>query len=114
MTVIGPLTTTFRAPSSCATTTPQIYQVWSGTASSYVEGPLFTADPDCFPSGYDPAPTNYYSPGWCPRGYTAACSSLASVSTETETAVICCPTYVQPPRESKAQPACDWSIQLNV
>ncbi|KAK4155256.1 hypothetical protein C8A00DRAFT_31968 [Chaetomidium leptoderma] len=93
MTVVGPLTTTFRAPSSCTTATPQIYQVRSGTESSYVEGPLFTPDSDCFPSGYDPAPTNYYSPGWCPYGYTAACSSLASVSTETETAVICCPTH---------------------
>ncbi|KAL2135613.1 hypothetical protein VTI74DRAFT_7760 [Chaetomium olivicolor] len=94
MTAVGPLTTTFRAPSSCTTTTPQLYQIWSGTASSYVEGPLFTSDSDCFPSGYDPAPTNYYSPGWCPYGYTAACSSLSPARTETETAVICCPTYL--------------------
>ena len=95
MTVVGPLTTTFRAPSSCTTTTPQLYQVRSGTESSYVEGPLFTAGSNCFPSAYDPAPTNYYSPGWCPYGYTPACSSFASVSTATETAVICCPTYVE-------------------
>ncbi|KAK4239273.1 hypothetical protein C8A03DRAFT_14330 [Achaetomium macrosporum] len=93
MTVVGPLTTTFRAPSSCTTTTPQLYQVRSGSDSRYVEGPLFTSDSDCFPSGYDPTPTNYYSPGWCPYGYTTACSSLASLRTETETAVICCPTH---------------------
>ncbi|KAK4120764.1 hypothetical protein N657DRAFT_692659 [Parathielavia appendiculata] len=93
MTIVGPLTTTFRAASSCTTATPQVYQVWSGAESSYVEGPLFTSGSDCFPSGYDPAPANYYSPGWCPYGYTTACSSLASVSTETETAVICCPTH---------------------
>lgn len=97
MTVVGPLTTTFQAPSSCTTPAPQLYQIRSGDSSSYVEGPLFTKDSDCFPKGYDPAPTNYYSPGWCPAGYTTACSSLASVSTATETAVICCPTYVAPP-----------------
>ncbi|KAK3293327.1 uncharacterized protein B0H64DRAFT_210423 [Chaetomium fimeti] len=92
MTVVGALTTTFRAPSSCTTTTPQLYQVWSESESHYVEGPLFTSDSGCFPSGYDPAPTNYYSPGWCPYGYTTGCSSLASAGTVTETAVICCPT----------------------
>jgi len=94
MTVVGPLTTTLRAPSSCTTPAPQLYQVRSRDSSSYVQGPLFTAGSDCFPKGYDPAPANYYSPGWCPAGYTTACSSLASVSTATETAVICCPTYV--------------------
>ncbi|KAL2179965.1 uncharacterized protein P884DRAFT_275548 [Thermothelomyces heterothallicus CBS 202.75] len=93
MTVVGPLTTTFRAPSSCTTTSPQVYQIWSASHSRYVEGPLFTSGSiDCFPSGYDPAPTNYYSPGWCPHGYTTACSSLASARRTTETAVICCPT----------------------
>ncbi|KAL2139561.1 hypothetical protein VTI28DRAFT_5042 [Corynascus sepedonium] len=92
MTVVGPLTTTFRAPSSCTTTSPQVYQIWSESESRYVEGPLFTPGSDCFPSGYDPAPTNYYSPGWCPYGYTTACSSLASTGVTTETAVICCPT----------------------
>jgi hypothetical protein len=97
MTVVGPLTTRFRAPSSCTAVPTQIYQVWSASESSYIEGPLFTQGSDCFPSGYDPAPTNYYSPGACPHGYTAACSSLASVSAETETAVICCPTYVELP-----------------
>lgn len=92
MTVVGALTTIFRAPSSCTTNAPQLYQVWSEQESHYVEGPLFTQDSDCYPSGYDPAPTNYYSPGWCPYGYTTGCSSLASTGTVTETAVICCPT----------------------
>ncbi|EAQ83874.1 hypothetical protein CHGG_10278 [Chaetomium globosum CBS 148.51] len=92
MTVVGALTTTFRAPSSCTTDSPRLYQVWSEKESHYVEGPLFTQDSGCFPSGYDPAPTNYHSPGWCPYGYTTGCSSLASTGTVTETAVICCPT----------------------
>ncbi|GAB1313092.1 hypothetical protein MFIFM68171_03302 [Madurella fahalii] len=91
MTAVGPLTTTFHAPPSC---TPQLYQVFSGSESSYIQGPLFNSDSNCFPSSYDPAPTNYYSPGFCPHGYTVACSSLASGSTDTETAVACCPTEI--------------------
>ncbi|KAL1842596.1 hypothetical protein VTJ49DRAFT_4776 [Mycothermus thermophilus] len=93
MTVAGPLTTTFGAPSSCSSDAAQIYQVWSGSASSYVAGPFYTRDSDCFPSGYDPEPTKYFSPGWCPQGYTTACSSLATAGRETETAVICCPAH---------------------
>ncbi|KAK0706620.1 hypothetical protein B0T26DRAFT_654838 [Lasiosphaeria miniovina] len=95
MTVIGPLTTTFRQPASCTTTAPQIYQVFADDKSyNFTQGPLFPASSSCFPSGYNASPTNYYSPGFCPYGYTAACSSLNQVKTETETAVICCPTYV--------------------
>ncbi|KAK5660896.1 hypothetical protein OQA88_12269 [Cercophora sp. LCS_1] len=93
MTLLGPLTTTFTAPSSCSTTTPQIYQIWSGTESRYEQGPLFTSGSNCFPSGYNPAPNNYYSPGFCPHGYTAACTSLDSqTKSATETALVCCPT----------------------
>ncbi|KAH6621246.1 hypothetical protein B0J18DRAFT_411029 [Chaetomium sp. MPI-SDFR-AT-0129] len=88
---VGPLTTTFTPPASCIATDPQLYQVWSRTSSSYVAGPLFTPDSNCFPKSYNPAPTNYYSPGWCPHGYTIACSTLASTGIETETAAVCCP-----------------------
>ncbi|KAM7222097.1 hypothetical protein V8F06_002602 [Rhypophila decipiens] len=96
-TAIGPLTTVFKAPSSCTTNTPQIYQVHStGDSYSYVQGPLYESGSDCYPSGYEPAPSAYYSPGSsCPHGYTAACSNVATVGTvvvETETALICCPT----------------------
>ncbi|KAL2265591.1 hypothetical protein VTJ83DRAFT_6691 [Remersonia thermophila] len=93
MTVAGPLTTAFEAPSSCSSDAAQIHQVWSGSASSYVAGPLFARDSHCFPSGYGPEPTRYFSPGWCPRGYTTACSSVATAGRETETAVLCCPAY---------------------
>lgn len=97
MTATAPVTTTWQAPSGCAT--DAIYQVWSGAESSYIQGPLYTRGSHCFPSGYEPSPTQYYSPAWCPIGYTAACSSLSPVSLglETETAVICCPTYVASP-----------------
>ncbi|KAK0705166.1 hypothetical protein B0H67DRAFT_557830 [Lasiosphaeris hirsuta] len=89
MTLLGPLTTTFKAPSSCTTNTPQIYQIVTSKKSEYVQGPLFTAGSNCYPNNYDASPSNYYSPGFCPFGYTAACTSLHSV---TETALICCPT----------------------
>ncbi|EGS23593.1 uncharacterized protein CTHT_0002880 [Thermochaetoides thermophila DSM 1495] len=94
MTATAPVTTTWQAPSGCAT--DAIYQVWSGAESSYIQGPLYTRGSHCFPSGYEPSPTQYYSPAWCPTGYTAACSSLSPVSLglETETAVICCPTQL--------------------
>lgn len=88
----GPLTTTFTAPSSCATATG-LYQIWPETDSYYYEqGPLASRT-ECFPSGYDATPSQYYSPGLCPNGYTPACSSTDIVSsTATETAYTCCPT----------------------
>ncbi|KAM7209581.1 hypothetical protein V8F20_000319 [Naviculisporaceae sp. PSN 640] len=106
MTAIGPLTTTFQAPSSCTTTTPQIYQVHNTQdhdTYSYVQGPLFKSGSNCFPSGYDASPSAYYSPGVCPQGYTAACTKTSTIRTAipavpagdedaVETAFICCPT----------------------
>lgn len=96
MTSIGPLTTTFSAPSSCTTNTPRIYQIHTGKEYNYVQGPLFKPGSDCFPSGYVPSPSAYYSPGVCPQGYTPACTNLLPIQTAlapaTETAYICCPT----------------------
>jgi len=110
MAVFGPLTTVFRAPSTCTTTLPQIFQVHAGAGDSssdddqpqyhYVQGPLYTPGSDCFPTGYDASPSNYYSPGFCPHGYTEACTRTEPVAKtradEQETAFICCPTYVAP------------------
>lgn len=99
MTNLGSLTTTFTPPASCTTNTPQIYQVWEGSKSQYIHGPLYTTDSNCFPDGYDTNPTNYYNPGFCPKGYTAApCSHSGLPVTETEAAgeirmtVVCCPS----------------------
>ncbi|KUI70558.1 hypothetical protein VM1G_05898 [Cytospora mali] len=88
----GPLTTTFTAPSSCATAAG-LYQIWPASSAYYYEqGPLL-ARTDCYPSSYDASPSQYYSPGLCPNGYTAACSSTDVISTTvTETAYTCCPT----------------------
>lgn len=88
----GPLTTTFTAPSSCATATG-LYQIWPASGTYYYEqGPLLS-NTNCYPGGYDASPSQYYSPGLCPSGYTPACSSTGVVSTTvTETAYTCCPT----------------------
>lgn len=88
----GPLTTTFTAPSSCATATG-LYQIWPELDRYYYEqGPLGSRT-ECYPSGYDASPSQHYSPGLCPSGYTPACSSTGIVSsTATETAYTCCPT----------------------
>lgn len=91
MSNIGPLTTTFTAPSSCATATG-LYQIWPSHGTYYYQqGPLLSR-PECYPSGYEAEPSQYYSPGVCPSGYTAACSSANAVETATETAYTCCPT----------------------
>lgn len=48
----------------------------------------------CYPSGYNPTVGgDYYSPGFCPSGYTEACSSANSAGTVTEWAYTCCPRY---------------------
>ncbi|KAK0740704.1 hypothetical protein B0T18DRAFT_331036 [Schizothecium vesticola] len=104
MTVLGPLTTTFKAPSTCTdSSTPQIYQIWTGSVSRYEQGPLFTSGSNCFPSAYDASPQNYYSPGFCPHGYTAACSSTNRIQTRAaeETVLVCCPTYANRPKNEK-------------
>ncbi|KAK3946248.1 hypothetical protein QBC46DRAFT_369287 [Diplogelasinospora grovesii] len=127
MTVIGPLTTTFTAPSSCTTSTPQIYQIWTSEERHYVQGPLFTAGSDCYPSGYDASPSDYYSPAVCPHGYTPACTRFNPVTTasetetetETETAYICCPTALsytclQPSSQAAVGCTTSWKSALAV
>ncbi|KAK3997053.1 hypothetical protein QBC44DRAFT_106600 [Cladorrhinum sp. PSN332] len=96
MTVLGPLTTAYQLPATCSTVASQLFLITSasqqtGTAATrtLIQGPLFTNDPSCFPRDYEPGATNYYSPAFCPAGYTTACSSVETASQET--AVACCP-----------------------
>ncbi|KAH8658095.1 hypothetical protein BX600DRAFT_63225 [Xylariales sp. PMI_506] len=87
---IGPLTTTFTPPASCTNDFTNYYQMWTGDLGVFdIAGPYTTES--CFPSGYNPARSEYYSPGICPAGYKTACSS---VDTNGVTAVTCCPPYV--------------------
>ncbi|KAK4226994.1 hypothetical protein QBC38DRAFT_209622 [Podospora fimiseda] len=96
MVILGPLTTAYEFPASCSSVATQVFLVASATQQTntaatrtLVQGPLFTDDPECFPKSYQPEPTNYYSPGFCPTGYTTACSSIETA--KQETAVACCP-----------------------
>ncbi|KAN0079616.1 hypothetical protein V8E54_004830 [Elaphomyces granulatus] len=85
------LTTTFVPPSSCLTDT---YLYDSNPTQTfpyfYSLGPPDTSD--CFPSGWGPATTAYFSPGVCPLGYSIACSNYNSIGTLTETIATCCPS----------------------
>jgi hypothetical protein len=80
------LTTTFVPPSSCLTDI-YLYTTFYGW-HFYSLGP---PDTNCFPSGWIPATTAYFSPGVCPKGYDIACLTYNSISTLTETIATCCP-----------------------
>ncbi|KAN0073250.1 hypothetical protein V8E54_008470 [Elaphomyces granulatus] len=53
-------------------------------------GPPDTSD--CFPSGWEPVTTAYFSPGVCPIAYSIACWRDNSIGTLTETTATCCPS----------------------
>ncbi|KAF7950167.1 hypothetical protein EAE96_007462 [Botrytis aclada] len=44
------------------------------------------------PSGFNRETAYYYSPGVCPMGYSAACSSYSTDSSAIKTIATCCPT----------------------
>ncbi|KAI9737835.1 MAG: hypothetical protein M1834_009204 [Cirrosporium novae-zelandiae] len=84
-----PLTTIFTPASSCTTDFYWITDTQSGRY--YISlGPSDTAD--CFPTSFSSYSTDYYSPGYCPEGYTSVCASLNSVGSLTETVATCCPS----------------------
>ncbi|KAJ4421136.1 hypothetical protein N0V82_003900 [Gnomoniopsis sp. IMI 355080] len=93
MTNLGALTTTFSAPSSCASSTGISIVGCGDGCVWWAEGPVdLTSSYPCYPSFYNPTLSHYYSPGVCPSGYTAACQSITKSSTVTETVQTCCPT----------------------
>ncbi|KAI1415610.1 hypothetical protein F5Y13DRAFT_156410 [Hypoxylon sp. FL1857] len=81
---LGPLPTTFSAPTTCGTIT----STWIADANITIWeiAPQTSNDPTCLPSNW--IINGYYSPGLCPYGYTNACSLTAN---DVET-TICCPT----------------------
>ncbi|KAK4212641.1 hypothetical protein QBC37DRAFT_317785 [Rhypophila decipiens] len=88
---LGALTTTFTIPTACAQSLDNIYVTNGGII---VEGPLFSsAGASCFPLGYKPDRSSYFSPGFCVSGYTPAYSSSAILAGNAEeTTIICCPS----------------------
>ncbi|KAK8033947.1 hypothetical protein PG991_003345 [Apiospora marii] len=91
---LGPLTTVFTAPLSCSQSALFMYDDFdcAGSTTSILRGPVDT-DPTahCFPPSVNATaaagrPGAYYSPGICPQGYTAACTSInRQASPEPET-----------------------------
>ncbi|RYP19239.1 hypothetical protein DL765_003440 [Monosporascus sp. GIB2] len=111
MSRIGALTTTFRPPAACATSTG-LYLVDCGENCSYhANGPLETTA--CYPNNYDPEINKgYYSPGICPSGYTEACSRANSVGTVTEWAYTCCPSVESYSYSCLPTARLDWDLTL--
>ncbi|KAK3315777.1 hypothetical protein B0H66DRAFT_270756 [Apodospora peruviana] len=98
--LLGPLTTTFTPPASCASSTGiHIVATYCGPDDPnpagcvyWAEGPIQPAT-ECYPPKHNPTVRRYYSPGLCPSGYTPGCTSRAIVETTvTETIYTCCPT----------------------
>jgi len=95
MSNIGPLTTTFTAPSSCSLISVDLDGSPIPTSTTYYNyvGLVWPSPLDCFPSGYPNALTdrfsNYYSPGICPSGWTAYPTS--NFPDPAETTALCCP-----------------------
>lgn len=90
---LGALTTTFTpAPTCLGSSVMWLEHVGQGGGDYYVQlGPPWTRYPSCLPPNYLPVSTSYYSPGICPSGYTAACSSTVVEDNQQVTAEVCCP-----------------------
>lgn len=84
------LTTTFTRPASCTQTGIMYFPIDERRYFLLQGEPAVSTE--CYPSGYSPERTAFYSPGICPSGYTTACSALETSETVTETLYTCCPT----------------------
>ncbi|KAI1386882.1 uncharacterized protein F4822DRAFT_328758 [Hypoxylon trugodes] len=104
---IGPLTTIFSAPSSCASSTGCIAYAMSN--SGFMLRP--TTSNDCFP--WDFKEDGYYSPGLCPDRFTTACP----VTQDGIETAICCPTdlpFTCQPTFPYSNPGCYFVGSFNV
>ncbi|KAI1329186.1 hypothetical protein F5Y16DRAFT_114286 [Xylariaceae sp. FL0255] len=91
---LGALTTPFVQPASCSLSLSYNFKYFTHSPSYYLlQGPLDQTS--CLPSGYDGSSNQYFSPGVCPLGYTAACTDKSTVGSATETIYTCCPTQYQ-------------------
>ncbi|KAI0100747.1 hypothetical protein GGR51DRAFT_343553 [Nemania sp. FL0031] len=89
---LGALPTNFALGSSCTSKLNDVYKVFTESPGYYylLQGPV--EQTSCYPSGYNAASTQYYSPARCPTGFTSACQSTNIAGTVSETVVTCCPT----------------------
>ncbi|KAJ8062915.1 hypothetical protein OCU04_008163 [Sclerotinia nivalis] len=87
--LVGPLTTTYTPlGSDCS----QIFWAQNPINHWLAFGGIGTGSTTCMPSGFNRETAYYYSPGICPTGYSAACSSFSKGSSATKTVATCCPT----------------------
>ncbi|KAJ8132271.1 hypothetical protein O1611_g1354 [Lasiodiplodia mahajangana] len=89
---LGALPTTFSLASTCASELTDVYKIFTGAPGNYylLQGPVDQTS--CYPSSYNAASTQYYSPARCPTGFTSACQSVNVAGTVSETVMRCCPT----------------------
>ncbi|TGO61890.1 hypothetical protein BOTNAR_0122g00120 [Botryotinia narcissicola] len=87
--LIGPLTTTYTPTGSDC---DQIFWAQNLKNSWLAHGAIGSGSTTCMPSGFNRETAYYYSPGVCPTGYSAACSSYSTDSSATKTIATCCPT----------------------
>ncbi|ESZ95604.1 hypothetical protein SBOR_4000 [Sclerotinia borealis F-4128] len=87
--LVGPLTTTYTPPGSDCS---QIFWAQNPLHQWLAQGGIGSGSSTCMPSGYRRQTAYYYSPGICPTGYSAACSSFSTGSSLSKTVATCCPT----------------------
>lgn len=95
----GPLTTIFTPPTTCLDVITSGLSPYSPGYSLFIGhfGPYYSPALTCSPTAT--ALINYYtdnyywSPGYCPSGYTTACSYTPVNLGPKVTASLCCPMY---------------------
>ncbi|KAI0388935.1 hypothetical protein F5Y17DRAFT_451014 [Xylariaceae sp. FL0594] len=93
MTNLGPLPTTFALPPQCSRSLEDIYKIYTLFPNWYYLLQGSVEQTICYPGGYTAGTSQFYSPAFCPTGFTAACQSLNPIGTDVETIVTCCPTH---------------------
>ncbi|KAI1344300.1 hypothetical protein F5Y15DRAFT_366109 [Xylariaceae sp. FL0016] len=85
-----PPLTSFSPPSKCLGD-GAFFEFKSDSSTYYIQGPR-GVQTSCFPPSYSANTNTFYSPGWCPDGYTEAHSWTKTLSPLTETHFTCCPS----------------------
>lgn len=88
-TLLGPLTTTYTPTGSLCNSLH--YAKNSNGAGWFALGGIGIDSTSCMPTGFTRDPEYYFSPGICPSGYVAACSSSFTSDSSVITVGTCCP-----------------------
>jgi hypothetical protein len=90
---LGSLTTAFSPEATSCLDADTFWMEQRGGDDAFnIQGGLpFLQRPECYPKGFIPVSTSYYSPGICPSAYTVACSSTMVEHGREITSHVCCP-----------------------